>query len=407
MAWAQRHAILAVLCGAYLLCYMDRMIMASAIPFIAMEFRLSRVAMGGVLSAFFVGYALMQLPGGLLADRFGPKRALIASICCWSVFTAATGLAASLTALLAIRVLFGLSEGPFPAAASKTVATWFPSKEVGKANGLQLAAVNIGAAIAPIVVAQTIVHVGWRAVFYALLLPGLLLALTIQVVVHDAPRNDDRDDSPSRSDAPVLSFAQVVKMPALCWCAGTVFVANLATWGLMSWLPTYLLQARGFGITRMAVGAALPYLAGAVGYYLSGHLSDRYFPRRRHVPIIGALLLAAAMTYWAAIAPNGQWAVVCLVVAFLFLFAAAAGLFTLPLLLVPTAAVGTAFGLVNTAGQVAAFCSPLLVGSVLTITHDNFTWVFYGFVGLLVIAAALALRIGRASTARIDARCFG
>jgi sugar phosphate permease len=393
MAWARRHSILAVLFAAYLLCYMDRMVMASAIPFIAQEFQLSPLAMGGVLSAFFIGYALMQLPGGLLADRFGVKRVLIASICCWSVFTAATGLAGSLATLLLIRVLFGLSEGPFPPTASKTVAMWFPANEVGRANGLQLAAVNIGAAIAPVVVAPLIINFGWRAVFYALLLPGLLLALLIGAIVQDSPQRSDRARPQSPLDAPTPSLTQLLQMPALVWCAGTLFVVNIVGWGLMNWLPTYLLQARGFSIARMGIGAALPYLAGAVGYYLSGHISDRYFSNRRHVPIIGGLLLAAAMTYWAAIAPTGEWAVAALVLAFLFLFIAAAGLFTLPLLLVPAAAVGSAFGFVNTAGQFAAFFSPLLVGYVLNVTQNNFTWVFYGFVGLFLIGATTALRI--------------
>jgi MFS family permease len=85
--WQRRHLILAILFSAYLLCYMDRMAIATAIPFIAKDFGLSPLGMGGVLSAFFVGYALMQLPGGMLADKFGPRRVMTASIVSWSLFT--------------------------------------------------------------------------------------------------------------------------------------------------------------------------------------------------------------------------------------------------------------------------------------------------------------------------------
>src|SRR5437867_1718123 len=100
MVWQRRYSVLIALFCAYLLCYMDRMVIATAIPFMAKDFHLSPLAMGGVLSAFFVGYSVMQIPGGLLADRFGPNRLMTASIVGWSCFTALTGTANSLPMLL-------------------------------------------------------------------------------------------------------------------------------------------------------------------------------------------------------------------------------------------------------------------------------------------------------------------
>src|SRR5579859_5957013 len=108
MRWKHRYWILAILFLASALCYLDRMAMASAIPFIAKDFHLSQTAMGAVLSAFFIGYAAMQIPGGMLADRFGPRPVLTAGIAWWSIMTAATGLATGLSGLLALRLFFGL-----------------------------------------------------------------------------------------------------------------------------------------------------------------------------------------------------------------------------------------------------------------------------------------------------------
>jgi len=393
MIWQRRHAVLGVLFCAYLLCYMDRMVVASSIPFIAKEFNLSPFAQGAVLSAFFVGYALMQIPGGFLADRFGPRRIMTAAMVSWSVFTALTGLAGSFAALLGIRLFFGFSEGPFPPAASKTVATWFPQREVGRANGFQLAAINIGAAVAPLFVAPLVIYWGWRIVFYSLLVPGLVLALVVRLVAQDSSAHPHPDQSAIKGTGENIRITQLLKMPAVVWCAVSLFFVNIVTWGLMNWLPTYLLQARGFSVSRMGVGASLPFFAGALGYYLSGHISDKYFSQRRHIPIVAALVVASLMTYWAAVASTGEWAIVALVLAFLFLFVASGGLFSLPLLLVPKEAVGRAFGLVNTVGQVAAFVSPLLIGYVLAHTHSNFTLVFYGLVGLFLVGACAALRI--------------
>ena len=390
-AWRNRHAILAVLFATYLLCYVDRMAIATAIPFIAKDFGLSPLGMGGVLSAFFLGYALMQLPGGILADRFGPRRVMTASIVGWSLFTVLTGAATSLSALLAIRVLFGLSEGSFPPSASKAIALKFPQEKVGRANGFQLSAVQLGAAVAPLCVSWGIAHWGWRVVFYSLLGPGLIMASLVWISVRDPTGPIENLSHPT--ERPVVPVREVLMMPAVTWCAVAVFFWSTAAWGLMNWLPTYLLQARGFSLSQMGLWGSLPYLAGAAGYYLGGYFVDCYFNTRRYVPIVAGLLGGGAMTYLAAAASTGGWSIVALILSFLFVFISAGGIFTMPLVIVPRHAVGAAFGFINTAAQVAAFLSPLAVGYFLNATHGDFTELLYGFVGLFVVAAAAALKI--------------
>lgn len=400
MTWQPRYSVLLILFTAYLLCYLDRMAMASAIPFIAREFHLSPSGMGAVLSAFFAGYAFMQIPGGLLADKLGARRLLTAAILAWSVCTAITGAARSLTAMLLIRVLFGLSEGPFPPAASKAIVAWFPQRAVGRANGILLASVTVGAACAPVFVTTVVTHWGWRPVFYSLLPAGLILAILVWAFVKDSPQEALRE---SRSELRELIGQSINARPSplgpllrsrsVIWCATALFLGSLAAWGLVNWLPTYLLQARGFNVEKMGYFATLPALSGAVGYCLGGYISDRYFSQRRHLPIVLGSLLGGAATYLAARAPTGEWAVAYLTVAFLFMYVASAGLLTLPLVLVPKETVGSAFGIVNTAGQVAGFLSPLWVGAVLEANHQDFTRVFYGFVGLFLAAAGAALCI--------------
>lgn len=391
MSWQRRHSILAILFAAYFVCYMDRMAIATAIPFIAKDFGLSPLGMGGVLSAFFIGYALMQLPGGILADRFGPRRVMTAAILGWSVFTAFTGLVPGLMLLLAVRVLFGLSEGAFPPSASKTIALWFPPGEVGRANGFQMAAVQVGAAVAPLCTSWVIAHWGWRAVFVGLLFPGLILAVLVWTFVGDRPAA--MEHKPDLQEPPAMPVAQVLQMPAVAWCAVAIFFWGAAAWGLMNWLPTYLLQARGFSLAKMGLLSSLPYLAGALGYYLGGHFLDGYFRSRRYVPIVIGLVVGGAATWLAAAAPTGEWAIGAFVCAFLFMFIAAGAMFSLPLVLVPPQAVGTAFGFINTAAQLAAFLSPLAVGFVLSATQSDFTKVLHCIVGLFAVAAVAAFRI--------------
>jgi sugar phosphate permease len=402
MKWQRRYTVLMILCCAYMLCYADRMVMASAIPFIGEDFRLSATTMGAVLSAFFAGYALMQLPGGLLADRFGPRVVLTTSIAWWSLMTAATGLAPGLASMLGIRVMFGVGEGPYHVAASKTLALWFPRGEVARANGFHLSASAIGATVAPLFVAAMILHWGWRSVFFALLLPGVVAASVIWFFIRDSPtvRPQGIAEAPDRSAAPTVapgstweSLLRTIRTPAVLWAAACLFFTNMVGWGLMNWLPSYLLHGRGFDVEKMGLFAALTNLSGAIGYPIGGYLCDRYFSQRLGVPIILGALLGAVFAYLAAVAPNGEWAVICLSMVLLLNNMASTAIFTLPLVVVPKQVVGSAAGIVNTAGQLAGVISPLLLGYVLDVTHGNFDVMLYCLAALTVISIYPATRI--------------
>lgn len=403
-----RYLILTLLFLGYFLCYMDRMVIATALPFMAKDLQLSPMAMGGVLSAFFVGYALMQIPGGLLADRFGPRRAITLSIIGWSIFTLLTGAASSLATLIAVRILFGMAEGPYPSSASKAVAIWFPQEQVGRANGIQLASVNIGAAVAPLLVAPWVLVWGWRSVFHFLIVPGLLLAAAMWWILKDRTSESPRAASEPKANASKLTLTESLKVPALVSSAVALFFGNMAGWGLMNWLPTYLLQARGFHLVKTGVYASLPFLAGAVGYYVGGLLADKHFKHNRHVPIAIGFAISSGMTLVAAMAPTGELAVAALIIVFLCFFVSLSGLFTMPLVLVRPEQVGGAFGIVNTVGQVAAFLSPLAIGYILDVSNKDFANVFYFLVGLFLIAACAALRVrSPARTGLIESRSYG
>jgi len=403
MFWKHRYTVLGLLYTATGLCYLDRMVMASALPFIAQELHLSPLGAGQVLSAFFVGYALSQIPGGLLADRYGPRPLLTGTILWWSVMTGLTALAPGLLVLLLTRVLFGLGEGPFPPAAYKAMAVWVPRSALGRASGLQQASTAVGATVAPLFVAAAVLQWGWRSSFYLLILPGFALAFLMWRYVRNSPqdsgrvRSEEMADYGSPSAAPSPSdkttLAMTLRMPVVVWCAISFFLANSVAWGLMNWLPTYLIGTRGFSVQKMGFYAAVTNLAGVAGYVLGGYLCDRYFRNRLKVPIILGLIISTAFTYLAAIAPNGVAAVCCLVPVFLFSNVVATALSTIPLVTVPKQAVGAAFGVVNTAGQLSGILSPLLIGWVLTETKGRFEVILYGMVALTLMAIYPASRI--------------
>ena len=85
--WDRRTLVLLLIFLGYLLCYLDRMVISTAIPYIGKEFNLSKTAMGAIMSAFFAGYTLFQIPGGVLVDKFGARKTMTVSILIWSIFT--------------------------------------------------------------------------------------------------------------------------------------------------------------------------------------------------------------------------------------------------------------------------------------------------------------------------------
>ena len=187
--WRVRYTVLGIMLTAWLFSFLDRMVMGIALPYIGADFNLTNEQLGLIMSAFFVGYALFQIPGGLLADKFGPRKVMAGAITWWSVFTSMTGLVFSLPIMLVVRCVFGIGEAAFPSASWKTIATYFPSSQRATATAIQSCVNALGPALATMAAASIISMFGWRHVFVVLGLPGLLIALALYLYV----RNDPKD----------------------------------------------------------------------------------------------------------------------------------------------------------------------------------------------------------------------
>ena len=406
MKWKSRYSVLAVIFIAYFLCYFDRIVMGVAIPFIAKDFSLTPLEMGVVMSAFSFSYALFQIPGGLLADKFGAKSVMVCGLLWWSIFTCFTGLVNSLKSMIAVRVLFGMGEGIFPPAAFKTIASWFPKKEVGRANSIMLSTNTLGPALGSIIVAYFIAAWGWRMAFYCLLVPGLIVAPFIwrtckhpresRSVSADEMAEIEEVEIKKISDVPEtkIGFNQLIRIPIVWMCFFSLFFLNITLWGLGSWFPTYLLQARGFSVIKMGIAGSLPWFSATIGILVCGYLSDRFFKERRHWLIVFGAAFGAASTYLSSAAATGEIAVVYQIIGFFFLFIAMASIFTIPIAVLPAEIAGSAMGLVNTAGQIAGFLSPMTVGYILNITNSNYYYAFMLFVVTLIASSVVALAMG-------------
>lgn len=173
-----RNVILALLFLGWSLGNLDRYIMNYAVVSITGDLQLDASSTGIILSAF-LGYAIMQIPGGWLADKFGAKRILLMAVIMWSIFTGLTAIAWSLTAMIVIRFLFGIGEGGFQPASSKIIATIFPKEERGRAMSIMLTSGGIVSLIVPLLAAYLLGTIGWRMMFIIIGAIGAIIAFYI------------------------------------------------------------------------------------------------------------------------------------------------------------------------------------------------------------------------------------
>lgn len=308
-----RHYVLWLTVLAYMITYMDRVVISAAAPFIRDEFKLSTATMGWVLASFQLGYAIFQLPGGWLGDRFGPRKALTGVVVWWSAFTAATVLAWSATSLIVIRFLFGMGEaGAFPIA-TRSLSRWMLPSERGWAQGVTHAGSRAGGAITPFIVFAIIAALGWRAPFVIFGLIGLLWAAFWWFYYRDQPRDHkgvnaaelaliEQHLGVAKREKPAVPWRTILSAPQLWILSVTYFCYGWGIVTFLQWFPTYLHDARGFDLKTLGWAASAPLLAGVAGDLLGGLISDRLLHRtgnltwaRRIVMIVGFALAAIAV----------------------------------------------------------------------------------------------------------------
>lgn len=401
--WRVRYSVLSILWVSWLFSFLDRMVISVSLPFIGADFQLDAASQGIILSAFFGGYALFQIPGGMLADRFGSRRVMAFAIAWWSVFTSLTGMALSYPVLLVCRFVFGVGEGCFPGASWKTIATYFPSKERATATAIQSSVNTLGPAVASLVAAGVIAAFGWRAVFIALGIPGIAVTLLILFYIKDNPLqhpgmtteelNELNIDAQEASIKNKIQFKQFLQTKILWQMVFIWFLFDITFWGFVSWLPSYLMKIRGFSVIKTGILGSLPFFIGTIGMLAGGYLSDKFKGYRKWL-FIPNTLVAAGFLYLTYSVTSADWAVVFQCVSALFMFLAFAAFWGLVIDAIPPEIMGASSGTVNFGGQLAGFVSPILMGYLIDVNEGSFDMAFMLLIIAAVGSALVALTVG-------------
>jgi MFS transporter, ACS family, glucarate transporter len=386
--------------------YLDRVCISVAGPRMQADLGLSTVQWGWVVGAFTIGYALFEIPGGMMADRWGARTTLTRIVLFWSAFTAATGAVSGFGMLLLVRFLFGAGEaGAFPGATS-AISRWFPARERSRAQGVVWMASRVGGMISPWLVVPIQLMWGWRASFYLFGAVGILWCVSWFLWYRDRPRDKkgvtQQELEVIESGAPAgghghLVWRKVMKK-ANFW--KLLFAYHGYAWGsffYLSWLHTYLIKGRGFTEQEMKTWSAIPFLLGGLGCLLGGTLSDHLTRKhgakfgRRVVGTTG-LALGAVFLFGAALTEDKLIAAVCLCLGYFAMDLQMPVSWALPLDLGRRSA-GSIAGAMNMAGQLGSFLSSVAFGYLVRAFDGDYSKALLPLAGMTVLSAIVFSRI--------------
>ncbi|HEY3598659.1 MAG TPA: MFS transporter [Paraburkholderia sp.] len=393
-----------LLCIMAFIMYVDRTNMSVAAPVMSKELGFSNTHLGFVFSAFALAYSCFMIPGGWHSDRIGSRKGLMLYGSLWAIATIVTGFVGSFIALLVARFFVGVGEAPIYPTAARMIARVIPEDRRGSAQGIMHATGRIANALAPLIVTGLIVMFSWRLAFIILGAVTLVYMAVMYVSLNDAKRHVDTetgttrttrttDTTPARKpvDWPDM-IRRVWPATAACFCHGWVL------WFFLNWIPSFFSQRYGLKLEHNAVFSALVLLGGSLGTAAGGMLTDWRFKRtgnrlraRREVIIFGFLasilgLIPLLITHNIAI--NA--------------FSLGFAFFCSELADSPLWVVGTEVSVEHSATSsactftgmaLAGAVSPVVVGVLLDVSHDNWAIAFGASIVVLLLGPVFAMRI--------------
>jgi len=392
--------------------YIDRASLSVAMPLIGMEFDLDPATQGLILSSFFWTYAFMQVPGGMLADRYKPRIVIALSTVGWGFFQTIAAVSTSSTMLLLTRLGLGMTEAPIYPAGGKLNAMWMTPNERARGATLLDGGAPLGAALGAIVIAGLIAGLGsWRLAFLAAGFGTMAFGPLAWWYIRNRPREHPMvSDAEARhiEEAHAVEDAQNPQTAGGSWtayfrfrsvwcmCLGWMFF-NTVFYGLLTWLPSYLFKVHGFDIKTLGGATFIIFFAGFVGELLGGWISDTWQARAGRANQVYRTMFAVAAVFTtgsilAVAYVKNPIAVVALLSVTLFFLRWCGMYWAIPSILAGRDRAGFLGGCMNLSGNIAGIAVPIIVGFIVQMTGSYFLAMMFfaaASVGLLICSSAI------------------
>lgn len=409
-----RWRIFAIIFALTVINLVDRVSLSIAMPTIAAEFELTPSMQGLILSSFFWAYALLQIPGGWLIDRYGPRRVIGWSTGLWGAFQTLAAFATGGLSLMFARVALGAAEAPLFPSGGKLNSLWLGPNERSRGAVLMDCGGPLGAALGGLIIAYLIAVFGsWRTAFFVAGIATLGMAWVAWRYLRDNPAehpgvNEAELEMINGTRAVPIAEAARQTMRGL-GIAGRSLAGILigrASWamvffGLLTWGPSYLAQARGFDIKGIGAATFIIFLCGAIGSLCGGFLCDLLIRKgvRRGVAAKGLLTVSGLVALTAFLLLPGlsnAYAAVALLSLTAFFLMWGSLYWSFPALLAAPARVGLIGGVMNMAGSLGGIAVPILVGVLLQhLGGYSAVLAFFAACSALFIAGTLLIALDK------------
>ena len=409
-----RWRIFAIVFVLVVINLVDRTALSVAMPTISKEFALTPTMQGVILSAFLWSYAVLQVPGGWLIDRFGPRLLISVSTMLWALFQGLAAAATGGVSLLLTRVGLGAAEAPLFPAGGKLNSLWLSQTERGRGAVIVDSGAPLGAAFGGVIISSLILGFdSWRLAFLAAAVGTLVMGFVAWRYLRDNPAlhpgvnpaelahirghgavERDAADAAKRIEPRSLAGILIGRMG---WA--------MMNFGLLTWGPSYLAQARGLDLKQMGGATFVIFLSGMFGSLCGGFLADALLKRgfSRALVYKGLLGFSGLATMASFIllpeVADPVWAVAVLSSTLFFLYWGSL-YWSFPAVLAPRSKVGVVGGLMNFAGSASGIAVPIITGVILQVT-GAYLMVLYFFAACaaLYVLATMFVKFPREAPA--------
>ncbi|WP_035454093.1 MFS transporter [Alicyclobacillus herbarius] len=382
----------------YMMAYMDRINVSMILPYIDDSFHITSSAAGFASGIFFVGYMILQIPGGYLASRWSARKVVFILMILWGLSAMATGLVKTPTQLYLARFVLGVFEGGVWPAVLVLLASWFANDERARANALWMTCLPISAVIMAPLTGWLLTFLNWRDIFIIEGAPPIIWAFVWWFTVTDKPQSARwLTESEKAATTRVLAAENETKPndaglraaltnKTVWWLIAGYFFWMSGFYGFSLWEPSVVKSFQGIASSgTVGLLSAVPFFFAFLSMIVTSYLSDKTGKRRLFVAlplVVGTIGLVAGQL----LGHGPMISMVFLVIAAIGVYGPYGPFWAIPSRILRIEVVGAAMGIINAIGNLGGFLGPYLVGYLKQVTHSS-------FVGFYVLAAFLVIAI--------------
>lgn len=373
----------------YTMVYIDKMSVAYSLIPIAEEWGVGPEVKGGIMSAFFLGYALMQVPMGFAINKFGSRIILIGSVVGIGIFALCFGFGTSIILLMGIRFLTGLiAHSGYASSASKEVSMNIPLEKRTFAQGILISSSGVAGVVGPLLLSPIITNYGWRAAYQLLTVLSMVIA---GIMVFAIPKEEKLSQDTFKKDSVSLKVVWLDKRVWVLFFAA--FFINNILYGSINWMPSFLTEQAGLTLNKAASVNSIAGIFSLIGAIGGSYIVGKFFHNKEKLVVSVTGVLGTIALFSVYFVSSVLLITLLMGLANFLLTITFVSLMSIPLKIFSGAIFAPSYATLATGGIVGGFVSPMLIGFLIKLSNGSYitTFMFFLIMGILTTMTILTL----------------